>query len=263
MSMTMTGRVAVVTGVASGIGAAIAAALRGRGITVVGVDLTPGAEERVDRLIVGDIADGATWEAVQAATDELGSWDVLVNNAAMQIEENLLDTTPETFEKVLSVNVVGAFRGLRAAKGRMGRGGSIVNIGSIVGFTADPLLGAYPTSKGAVINLTRTAALAFGPFGIRVNVVCPGSVYTPLTTRILDLADDPAHARARLEALHPLGEVTTAEEVAATVAFLASPESSGMSGSVVVVDKGITAANPEWSLSADIIRELAAEGERP
>lgn len=257
--MELTGKNAVVTGSSNGIGAAITRTLRQRGATVVGIDLQPtdDPDSAPDVFVQGDITVDTTWEAAATAVGDRGAWDILVNNAALQVEENILDTTPETFERVLGVNVVGMFRGIRMASRRMQPGASIVNIGSIVGFTADPLLGAYPASKGAVLNLTRSTALALGRSRIRVNAVCPGSVLTPLTTRILDMADDPQAARDELFGLSPMGEIASPDEVANVVAFLASDLSSGVSGTTVVVDKGLTAANPEWSLSARILDETA------
>lgn len=255
--MVLTGKIAVVTGSSNGIGAAITRTLRAHGATVVGIDLAPASTsvDAPDVFVEGDVTSEETWSRATDAARELGSWDVLVNNAALQIEENILDTTPENFARVLDVNVVSALRGIRAARASMTSGGSIVNIGSIVGFTADPLLGAYPASKGAVLNLTRTVALALGRERIRVNAVSPGSVLTPLTTRILDLAEDPQAARDELFSLSPMGEIATPEEVANVVAFLASDLSSGVSGSNVVVDKGLTAANPEWAISARLMNE--------
>ncbi|MGW4728324.1 SDR family NAD(P)-dependent oxidoreductase [Streptomyces shenzhenensis] len=261
MTSVLDGKVAVVTGAASGIGAAVAAGLDAAGAVVIGIDLNEPAADRkaqFDQFIVGDVSDAQTWTAATAAAERHARWDILVNNAALQIEENILDTDPESFARVLDVNVIGAFRGIRAAVPTMSRGASIINIGSIMGFTADPLLGAYPASKAAVLNLTRTTALALGPRGIRVNAVCPGSVLTPLTTRILDLTDDPATAERRLTSLSPMNELCTVEEVAAIVTFLAGDASSGMNGSTLVADKGLTAANPEWVLSAEILNASAA-----
>jgi NAD(P)-dependent dehydrogenase (short-subunit alcohol dehydrogenase family) len=254
MKALLDGKVAVVTGAASGIGAASAAALSAAGATVIGVDLNePSGPADLADLVVGDVTDDATWDRAALAAGRHGRWDVLVNNAALQIEQNIVETDAATFTRVLDVNVVGAFRGIRAAAAVMTRGASIVNIASIMSFTADPLLGAYPSSKAALLNLTRTMALALARRGIRVNAVCPGSVLTPLTTRILDLAEDPAEARRRLESISPSGDLVTVEEVASVVTFLASDASSGMSGSSVVVDKGLTAANPEWILSAELL----------
>jgi len=262
MTRALESRVAVITGAASGIGAAIASALRAAGAVVIGLDLNSPAEsqrEVFDQFVEGDVTAASSWSAVDEAVRGHRRWDILVNNAALQIEQSILDTEPEAFARVLEVNVIGPFRGIKAAAGMMKRGASIVNIGSIMGFTADPLLGGYPASKAAVINLTRTAALALGRRGVRVNAVCPGSVLTPLTTRILDLTDDPVAALQTLKQLSPMNELCTVEEVAAIVTFLASDASTGMNGSVLVADKGLTAANAEWALSAEIVDRQPAE----
>ncbi|MFV0462495.1 MAG: SDR family NAD(P)-dependent oxidoreductase [Nostocoides sp.] len=261
MTETLQARVAVVSGAASGIGAESAVALSAAGAKVIGIDLhEPADRSSLVDFITGDVTDDSTWRAVTDTVAGHGRWDVLVNNAALQIEENILDTDPETFARVLDVNVIAAFRGIKAATAFMQHGGSIINVASIMSFTADPLLGAYPSSKAAILNLTRSAALALARRGVRVNAICPGSVLTPLTTRILDLADDPDEARRRLESISPSGDLTTVAEVASVVAFLASDASTGMSGSSLVVDKGLTAANPEWILSAELLDSMPAAG---
>jgi len=123
----------------------------------------------------------------------------------------------------------------------------------VLASTGDPLLGAYCATKGGVANLTRVAAVSYARQGIRVNSVCPGAVATPLTTRVWDLADDPAAARREMESLYPMGRIVEPGEVAAVVAFLASDMASAVTGASVAVDCGLTAANAEFALVRDLV----------
>jgi NAD(P)-dependent dehydrogenase (short-subunit alcohol dehydrogenase family) len=248
----------VVTGAAAGIGRAIVERLLAEGASVVGLDISPAPDDLAHpelRMLTGSVTEEDDIRgAISTATDWRGGLDVMVNDAAIQIEKTIADTSLDDFDRLVAVNLRGTFLGIREAAAALGeRGGSIVNIGSVLGFTGDPLLGAYCATKGGVINLTRSAAVTYGRRGIRINAVCPGAVATPLTTRIWDMAEDPAAARREMEALYPLDRIVEPQEVAAVVAFLASDMASAITGSIVTVDCGLTAANPEFAMMQDLV----------
>lgn len=248
----------VITGCGSGIGLAIARRFLDEGAIVVGLDVDEGASGELAgdrfRLVQGSVADEPV---VEAALDQLLSWsgrcDIMVNNAAVQLELTLDDTDVEQFDQLLAVNLRGVFLGIKHAARRMGHGGRIINLGSILGLTGDPLLAAYSATKGGVVNLTRAAAATYGRRGIRVNCLCPGAVRTELTTRVWDMAEDPAEARRAMESVYPLGRIAEPEEIASAALFLAGDDSSAMTGAALVVDCGITATNAEYSLMKDFL----------
>jgi NAD(P)-dependent dehydrogenase (short-subunit alcohol dehydrogenase family) len=253
---TLQGQGAVVTGCASGIGLAIARRFLHEGAHVLGVDVNPCDElagERF-RLVRGSVAEEAV---IEGALDELIGWagrlDVMVNNAAIQLELTLDDTSVEQFDALLAVNLRGVFLGTRHAARRLEAGGRIINLGSVLGLTGDPLLAAYSATKGGVVNLTRAAAAAYGKRGIRVNSLCPGAVRTELTTRVWDMAPDPEAARRAMEGVYPLDRIAEPEEIAAAALFLASDQSSAMTGAALIVDCGLTATNAEYSLIKDLL----------
>jgi NAD(P)-dependent dehydrogenase (short-subunit alcohol dehydrogenase family) len=254
----LAGQTAVITGCASGIGLAIARRFVAEGARVVGLDVREQRDVTHDadafRMVVGSVAEEGD---VLAVLDEARAWtgrlDVVVNNAAIQLEKTLADTSREEFDQIVAVNLGGVFLGTKLAAAAMGAGGRIVNLGSILGLTGDPLLAAYSATKGGVVNLTRAAATAYGRRGIRVNCLCPGAVRTELTTRVWELADDPAAAQRRMESLYPLGRIAEPEEIAAAALFLATDESSAMTGAALVVDCGITATNAEYALIGDLL----------
>jgi NAD(P)-dependent dehydrogenase (short-subunit alcohol dehydrogenase family) len=250
-------QLAIVSGSAAGIGAACARWFAAHGWQVLGIDQDPpGLPAGLDGPhagVVGSVTDDAVWDqAREHVLRAAGSLRALVNNAACQLERPLLATSVEEFTSVLDVNVVGMFRGLRLADEQMSDGGAIINMGSVLGFTADPVLGAYSVSKGAVMQLTRSAALAFASRGIRVNAVCPGAVRTPLTTRVWDLASDPDEARRRMEQLYPIGHIAEPEDIAEVVGFLASDAARSMTGSMLTADGGLTATNAEFGLTSGL-----------
>jgi meso-butanediol dehydrogenase / (S,S)-butanediol dehydrogenase / diacetyl reductase len=242
------GRSAVVTGVGSGLGQAIARELAADGALVLGCDVNDEAGAAtmngIGRYRHADVAREADVAAlVGAAVSEWGRLDVMVNNAAIQIEEELAETTEEELDRILAVNLKGVFFGckhaVRAMRGN--GGGAIVNIASILALVGDGILAAYCAAKGGVLGITRATAVRYGPDGIRCNAVCPGDIDTPLVQAYFDTAEDPEALRAEVSAEYPLQRIAQPREIARTVVFLVSDDSSFMSGQPVVVDGGLLA----------------------
>lgn len=220
-------------------------------MTVVGIDLhqpSPDLDEARFRYVQGDVSEETTIATAIATNGEFGALDVLVNNAALQLEQTLDETSIADFDRLVAVNLRGVFIGCKLGAAAMQDGGSIINMGSILGYTGDPQLAAYSATKGGVLNLTRTAALSYGKRGIRVNAICPGAVLTELTTRVWDLSPNPELARSRMEGVYPLGRIIEPSEIASIAAFLASSESAAITGALIVADAGLTAANAEFAL---------------
>ena len=256
----LTGRGAVVTGAAMGIGAGIAAELGREGAAVVIADVDDdAAAERAESLR----AAGARVEAVHCdvsreddvrrvmddSAASLGGLHVVVNNAAVGIYKSVVEATVEEFDRALAVNLRGVFLGIKHAAPHLevAGGGSIVNIASVhsvqnVGGTAP-----YAASKGGVAALTRAAAIDLAKAGIRVNAICPGWIDTPLIRGIFESGDDPEGTRAAVERRQLLGRLGTAEEIGRAAAFLASEDSSYVTGSLLFVDSGMTAQLEAWS----------------
>jgi NAD(P)-dependent dehydrogenase (short-subunit alcohol dehydrogenase family) len=219
----------VVTGGASGIGAATVERLRREGAAVTVLDLQPCAGG-----IVVDVRDRA---AVEAAFASLDGVDAVINNAGVSERTAALDISDEQWERVLAVNLRGVFNVARAAARRMlaERGGAIVNTASTNGYVGHPFYADYNASKAGVIELTRTLALEWAPT-VRVNAVCPGYVLTPMQR-----AEYSAEMLAAVDAKIPLGRHAAPEEIAAMFAFLASDDATYITGAVLTVDGGETA----------------------
>ncbi|HST40030.1 MAG TPA: glucose 1-dehydrogenase [Conexibacter sp.] len=239
----LAGRVALITGAARGQGAAEARLFAREGARVVLCDLLAAEGAAVARelgaeraeFVPLDVTDEAGWErAVARAVVRFGRLDVLVNNAAVHWRATLEQETSDGFERMLSVNVRGAFLGIRSATPalRAAGHGAIVNVSSTAGMTGYPELGAYAASKWALRGLTRVAALELAADGIRVNALLPGGVRTAMVA-------DP-DAPGRWDGL-PAGRVGEVEEIAEAALFLASPASSYMTGADLVVDGGALA----------------------
>ena len=246
----------VVTGAATGLGAAIARAAAGAGYRVGAVD--------VDALVhdvVGSIGDGhagyvasVTDEAaLDAVLDGFGTPDVWVNNAGIVRFGSLLDLSPGDWQAVLDVNLTGTFLAARAAARRMieAGGGHIVNLTSMNGVAPGPNAGAYGSTKAAVGLLTQQMAIEWGPFGIRVNAVAPGLIDAGMSEPIYA---DPA-TRAARESKVPLGRLGRADDVAEAVLFLADDRSSYVTGQTILVDGGVT-----MSMIANLPRPRAVDG---
>jgi meso-butanediol dehydrogenase/(S,S)-butanediol dehydrogenase/diacetyl reductase len=246
-------KVAIVTGSGSGIGKATAEyfAQQGASVIVAERDEKSGQETAAAITNAGGKANFCHTDvsqavqvaaAVQRAVDKFGGLDILVNNAAIQILAKLADTSEADWDRTHSVNLKGVFFGCKYAIPVMQKagGGSIVNIASVLGFVADPDLAAYCAAKGGVISLTKVAAITYGPDRIRVNCICPGDVETPLVQEYFDKDPDPARLRNEIYSKYALRRIASPLEIAQTAAFLASDQSSFITGSAIVVDGGLT-----------------------
>jgi 2-keto-3-deoxy-L-fuconate dehydrogenase len=233
------GLAAVVTGGGSGIGLAAARLLAGQGARVAVLDLNPGDE------FIGlkaDVTDDASVRlAVDTAAERLGGIDILVNNAGIGAIGTVADNTDEQWHHVFDVNVVGMVRVTRAALPYLRRSAhaAIVNTCSVAAIAGLPQRTLYSATKGAVLSLTLAMAADHIGEGIRVNCVNPGTADTPWIGRLLDQADDPVAERAALEARQPMGRLVSADEVAAAIAYLASPAASSVTGTALAVDGGM------------------------
>jgi NAD(P)-dependent dehydrogenase (short-subunit alcohol dehydrogenase family) len=247
VTASLEGRVAIVTGAASGVGRATTVRLLERGAHVVAVDLAPSVHELegVDVAVIeGDVALAATADAaVAAARERWQHLDILVNNAATILYKGILDTSEEEWDRLLAVNVRGAFLFSRAAIPAMLEqgGGAIVSTASISGLIGLPGQAAYAASKGAIVQLTKQLAVEYAPHGIRVNAVAPGAIDTPFLRSFVDAQPDPDAVAAAIASHHPLGRMATPGEVADAIVFLASDDAAFVTGTIFPVDGGFTA----------------------
>jgi NAD(P)-dependent dehydrogenase (short-subunit alcohol dehydrogenase family) len=246
---TLEGAVAIVTGAAGGIGSAVARQLREAGAMVVAEDLDPAVEELAVEddgvaALQGDSAQAeVAREAVRLALTRFGRLDVVVNNAARFLLKPIVDTTDDEWDGLMTTNVRSVFVHCREALPQLVASdrGAIVNMSSISGVIGLPAQGAYCATKGAIVQITRQLAIEHAADGVRVNAVAPGAVDTAFVDAALQGAPDPAAARADIGASHPLGRMASAAEIARIMVFLASPQSSFMTGAVVMADGGFTA----------------------
>jgi NAD(P)-dependent dehydrogenase (short-subunit alcohol dehydrogenase family) len=235
-------RKALVTGGASGIGLATALLLAEQGATVACLDLAPQQVPAPLLGIEGNVADAGVESAVREAAAALGGIDILVNNAGIGAQGTIEDNDDEEWRRVFEVNVFGIVRVTRAALPflRRSASASVVNTCSIAATAGLPQRALYSATKGAVLALTRAAAADLVTEGIRVNCVNPGTVDTPWIGRLLERAPDPQAERAALNARQPTGRLVTAREVAAAIAYLASPQSGSTTGTALAVDGGMS-----------------------
>jgi NAD(P)-dependent dehydrogenase (short-subunit alcohol dehydrogenase family) len=236
------GLAAIVTGGASGIGLATAKLLAERGATVACLDLN--AKDLPEPLLayIADVSDDASVRAaVTAAAEAMGGIDIVVNNAGIGAQGTIETNSDEEWHRVLDVNVVGMVRTARAALPylRHSAHAAIVNTCSIAAHAGLPQRALYSASKGAVQALTLAMAADHLPEGIRVTCVNPGTADTPWVRRLLQAAADPDAELAALKARQPSGRLVSAEEIAAAIAYLASPLASATTGTVLAVDGGM------------------------
>jgi len=248
---SLTGKVAIVTGGANGIGEACVKELAAAGAKVVFSDLNDelgrkleqelnagGAETRYQHSDVSKEEDVKA--LIQRAMDEFGRLDTMVSNAGIGNTDSTDDLTFESWRKLMSINLDGVFLCAKYAIQEMKKngeqGGSVINMASMLGHVGRAATSAYTASKGGVVNLTKSLALEYGPQNIRVNAVCPGYVETPLLNSTLD-----EETQKYLASLHAFGRLAKPEEVGKAVVFLASDDSSFVTGSSLMVDGGYTA----------------------
>jgi NAD(P)-dependent dehydrogenase (short-subunit alcohol dehydrogenase family) len=244
------GKVVIVTGATAGIGDTTARRLAAEGASLLlsGRSAERGqaiAAELGATFVEGDLAEpDVPGRVVATALEAYGRVDVLVNNAAIDHTGDLLETPLDEVRQLFEVNVFAAVRMLQEAGRAMagGGGGSIVNVTSRLASIGVPTMSLYSASKGALLALTRAAAVELAPKGIRVNAVAPGMTRTPLYDTWLAGSEDPAATEARVLGGIPQGRVAEAADVAAAIAYLASDESGHVTGASLPVDGGYTAA---------------------
>lgn len=251
---SLEGRIGLVTGAGSGIGAAIATTFARAGAMVLVTDLRADAAETVASGIRSqggaaeslalDVCNTASVNAAAAAVlARHGRLDVLANNAGIGHVGTLATTTADDLERLWAVNVKGVFEVTRAfLPGMLARhSGSIVNVASIAGIVAVRDRLAYTTTKFAVVGFTKAVALDHARDGIRCNCICPGRVETPFVTAMIAQYPDPAKARAEMESTQAIGRMARPDEIAAAALYLASDAASSVTGSSLLVDGGWTA----------------------
>lgn len=248
MTMRLSGKVALVTGGASGLGRAICHRFAAEGASVVIADI----DEATGVELATEIGDAARFERLDVTLEtdwtrvmtRLGPLDILVNNAGITTLGSIEDVTLEQFRNEFEVDVIGVFLGCKAgvAKMKSGAGGSIINMSSMTGVRAQADLVAYNGAKAAVTHMTKSVALhcAKQGYGIRCNSVHPGLIRTPIIDKVLAQSDDPDSVYASWMEVLPIGRLGTPEEVAAICVYLASNESAFATGAEFRIDGGST-----------------------
>ena len=245
------GKRAVVTGAGAGIGRAIALRLAGEGARVALADVDEEAAKNVASEIAGEtlarqtnVTRAAEVEAlVSGVVEGWGGLDVMVNNAGVGVAATAVATTEEDYDRVMDVCVRGTLLGMKYAIPAIkdSGGGSVINMSSVAALVGITDRAVYSAAKGAILSLTRAAAIDHVEEGVRVNCIAPGTVDTPWVSRITSGYDDPEQARANMQARQPHKRFVTPEEIAAMAAYLASDESASCIGACMIVDGGVTA----------------------
>ena len=244
-------KTALITGGASGLGKAIADRLTEEGAIVVIADLSEESGKAVAAQLNGyfiktNVTNALEVEAAIAFTvEKTGKLDIFVNNAGIDgIQAPTHESTLENWHKVIDINLNGAFYGLKYALTqfvKQNNGGVIINMASIVGLVGFENIPPYTAAKAALVNLTRSTAVEYGKYHIRVNAVAPTTILTPLVQHFIDSADDPAAMKQHMETMNPIPGMPEAIDIAASVAFLASDDARYISGITIAVDGGYTA----------------------
>lgn len=254
--MKLRERVAVVTGAGGGIGKSIAIAFAGEGAHVVVADIDAAAGEKTTKEIQEkngqaiafhtDVSDpDAVENLTKSALNKFGRIHVLVNNAAIQVSKTVIETTVEEWNRQMAVNVGGVFLCSRGFLPHLRQTrGVIINLSSVNAFFVEPACAGYCATKAAIIGLTKAMAIDHGRQGVRVHAICPGYIDAGLAESYFQSQADPARARADAGKLHALGRIGRPEEVARLAVFLASEESSFMTGAPIIVDGGFSAGLP-------------------
>ncbi|MCY4480677.1 MAG: SDR family NAD(P)-dependent oxidoreductase [Rhodospirillales bacterium] len=253
----MAGKRALVTGGASGIGAATAERFAAEGATVAIADLDgPGTDRQVAAIrtrggdavgIVADVGDDASVAAMtERAWEALGGVDILVNNAAIPMIGTVETLAADDWDRVLDLDLSSIYRASRAAWPRFveAGGGTILNTASVAGVIGMAGQHGYSAAKAGVVMLTKCMALDGAAHGIRANCVCPGFVETPMVNDYFNAQDDPTASRAAVNAAHPLGRMGQPDEIAAAFLYLASDDARWITGTALVIDGGLTAGLP-------------------
>ncbi len=245
------GKRIIVTGAGSGIGRAIAMRLASEGARMILADVDEDAAESVAEEIDGetlvhktDVTDAGSVEAlIKQVVSEWDGLDVMVNNAGVGIASTVVDAKEEDYDKMMDVCVRGTFLGMKYAIPAISEsgGGSVVNMSSIAALVGLNDRAIYCAAKGAILAMTRAAAIDHIEEGVRVNCIAPGTVDTPWVERITSTYDDPEEARANMQARQPHNRLVTPEEIAAMAAYLAADESASTIGACMTVDGGMTA----------------------
>lgn len=254
MSNQVKDRIAIVTGAGSGIGEASAIRLAEEGAKVICADINLESANKTAQQITAsgfvaegyaiDIADSqACTSLVDDTVKKFGAIDILVNNAGVNLPGVFHEVTNETIDRTLNVNVKGAMYLTRAVLPYMLKNsrGSIVNMSSVNGLVSEPYLSVYSASKGAIVMFTRGIALDYAKNGIRCNAICPGWVDTPINHAHAKMLGGLDHVYKTIDSFQPIGRPGTSREIANVVLFLASDQSSFMTGSIVSADGGMTA----------------------
>jgi NAD(P)-dependent dehydrogenase (short-subunit alcohol dehydrogenase family) len=252
--MRLQGKVALITGAASGIGAACAEAFASEGASLVLADVnSAGGQVLTDRLnregcqaifVTCDVSQPAAVDrAVAAALDRFGRVDVLMNNAGTWESGTVVTLDEAEWDRVIAINLKSVFMFSKRVIPLMIKqgGGSVINVASVAGLVGASDASAYTASKGAIVNLTRSMALDFAPQHVRVNCLCPGMIDTPIGDKVVNYYRPGADLKASKARWQPLEHIGTPADIAAMALFLASDEAAFATGAMFVVDGGLTA----------------------
>jgi NAD(P)-dependent dehydrogenase (short-subunit alcohol dehydrogenase family) len=237
----LSGKIAIVTGAASGIGKASVELFRSEGATVVGADVAEGSDVRADAGSEADVK-----ALIEEVASQHGGLDIFFANAGISGGlASISEQTVDEWAEILRINLIGPFLAIKYAAPVMARrgGGSIICTASVAGLRSGAGGAAYAASKAGVINLVQSAAQQLGGSSIRVNAICPGLIETGMTKGIYDMARESGQAH-RIGELNPLGRGGEPDEIAQAALFLASDDSSYVNGAALVVDGGLSSSHP-------------------